>query len=73
MAYPVLSRAGIQFLGNKSPSRMEVHNLRSETKNCQIEEILRAGNAVRFLPDTLQQAHAEGCDNCAYCIGKSTR
>jgi len=35
---------------------------------CQIDEIIDAGNAVVFDPDTLEQAHGEGYDNCAYCI-----
>jgi hypothetical protein len=52
---------------------MEVHDLLAETEQCQIPEILRAGNAVRFDPDTLEQAHREGYDNCAWCIGGSTR
>ncbi|MGE0441235.1 MAG: hypothetical protein AB7S39_12180 [Gemmatimonadales bacterium] len=50
-----------------------MHDTRQETRNCQVDEILRAGNAVGFSPDSLAQAHAEGYDNCAYCIGGSTR
>ena len=52
---------------------MEVHDLLRENTNCQIGEILTAGNGVGFRPDTLAQAHSEGYDNCAYCIGGSTR
>jgi hypothetical protein len=52
---------------------MEVHDLYSEKANCQIEEILRARNAVGFQPDTLAQARSEAYDNCAYCIGGSMR
>ena len=73
MAFPVTSRVGIRFLGNSSPSHMEVHDLHSEKASCQIDEILRAKNAVGFRPDTLAQARSEGYDNCAYCIGGSTR
>lgn len=62
-----------RFLGNSSASKMEVHDLHNEIKNCQIDEILKANHAVEFDPDTLDQAHKEGYDNCAYCIGESIR
>jgi hypothetical protein len=65
---------GKQFVGNTD--KKEVHNLDNEKtgKNeCQIDEIIRAQHARTFIPDTLDQAHKEGYDNCAYCIGGSTR
>lgn len=72
---PVTSRPlNEQFLGNKS--KMEVHDLHNEKtgpNQCQIDEIIKAGNAVVFSPDTLSQARNEGYDNCRYCIGGSTR
>lgn len=52
---------------------MEVHDLPREVPRCQIDEILRAGHAVGFIPDSLEQAHGEGYDNCAWCLGGSTR
>ncbi len=71
MAIPVSPPyTGFRFLGNTSPSKKEVHDLNKKTANCQINEIR---NAVRFVPDTLAQAHSEGYDNCNYCIGGSTR
>jgi hypothetical protein len=73
MAYRVYSRIGIRFLGNSSPSKMEVHDLTKEKLNCQIDEILRAGHAVGLQPDSLITARLEGYDNCAWCIGGSTR
>ncbi len=71
MAKPVSSREGIRFLGNTN--KKEVHDLNNETTQCQIDEIIRAGHAVKFEPDTLAQAHKEGYDNGAYCIGGSKR
>ena len=74
MANPISSRNGKRFLGNKN--KMEVHDLTKEDKNpngCQINEFLTAGHGVSFVPDTLEQAHSEGYDNCAKCIGGSTR
>lgn len=58
-----------RYLGNDN--KMEVHDLNNETANCQIDEIIKAGHAVVFTPDTLSQAHSEGYDNCHYCIGES--
>jgi hypothetical protein len=62
-----------QFLGNSSSSKMEVHDLYNEKSQCQIDEIIKAGNAVTFAPDTLEQARAEGYDPCDYCLLGSTR
>lgn len=67
----VHSRNGIQFLGNINTT--EVHDLLHERSQCQIDEILSAGHAVGFNPDSLDEAHRNGYDNCAYCIGGSHR
>lgn len=68
---PINSKYGINYLGNKNTT--EVHRLANEQPQCQIDEILTAGNAVKFIPDTLEEAHNNGYDNCAYCIGGSRR
>jgi hypothetical protein len=62
---------GNRFCGNTNTT--EVHDLDNEQTNCQIDEIIAAGHARTFSPDTLEQAHREGYDNGAYCIGGSTR
>ena len=65
---------GKRFVGNTNTT--EVHDLDNEQtgpNECQINEIIQAGHAVTFNPDTLSQAHSEGYDNCAHCIGASTR
>jgi len=65
---------GNRFCGNTNT--MEVHDLDKEDTSengCQINEIVTAGHAVIFNPDTLAQARSEGYDNCAKCIGGSTR
>lgn len=62
-----------RFLGNDNYGHIEVHDLHNEQKLCQINEIISAGHALTFSPDTLVQAHNEGYDNCAYCIGGSLR
>jgi len=58
------------YLGNTNT--MEVHHLANQTVNCQINEI-KFEHRRYFSPDTLAQAHSQGFDNCAYCIGGSTR
>jgi len=74
MATPIYSRpTNKKYLGNSDTDHMEVHDLLNGKPQCQIDEIISAENAVVFSPDTLEQAHNEGYDNCAYCIGSSTR
>lgn len=74
MAVPIRLRpTDKRYLGNSSPSKMEVHDLYNEKSQCQIDEIIAAGHAVVFAPDVLSQAHAEGYDNGAFCIGGSRR
>lgn len=62
---------GNQYCGNTN--KKEVHDLDNEKLHCQIDEIIDAGHARTFEPDTLAQAHKEGYDNGAYCIGGSKR
>ena len=63
---------GERYLGNVS--KMEVHDLDNEktgANQCQIDEIIRAGNDRPFT--THAAARAAGYDNCVYCIGNSSR
>lgn len=65
---------GKRFVGNTV--KKEVHDLDNEktgSNECQIDEIIKAGHAKTFAPDTLDQAHKERYDNGAYCIGSSKR
>lgn len=65
---------GKRFVGNTNKD--EVHDLDNEKtgpNECQIDEIITAGHARTFTPDTLAQAHKEGYDNCAHCLGGSKR
>ncbi|HEX6038134.1 hypothetical protein [Longimicrobium sp.] len=62
---------GERYLANKSASKREVHDLDNEKTNCQIDEIIRAKNDVPY--NSLSSAHTAGYDNCAYCLGGSTR
>jgi hypothetical protein len=62
---------GTKYCGNTNTT--EVHDLDNEQTNCKIDGIIRDGHAKAFNPDTLTQAHSEGYDNCAYCIGGSLR
>jgi hypothetical protein len=63
---------GERYLGNTS--KKEVHDLDNEktgSSQCQIDEIIAAGNDKPF--DTLTAASNAGYDNCAHCLGRSTR
>ena len=74
MATGTTSRTSGRFLGNKN--KKEVHDQQKEDTSrsgCQIDEFLKAGHGVYFIPDTLEQAHKEGYDNCAKCLGSSRR
>lgn len=62
---------GEQYLANKSPSKKEVHDLDNEKTNCQIDEIIKAKNDKPY--STLTGARNDGYDNCAHCLGSSTR
>lgn len=62
---------GAKYCGNSSRDKMEVHDLDNENTNCQINEIIQAGHAVPYT--NLVAAHIAGYDNCAWCIGGSTR
>ncbi len=64
MSYRVYSRTGDRYLGNTN--KREVHDLIHEDAS-------PTGHALGFNPDTLDQAHVEGYDNCRYCIGELTR
>lgn len=63
---------GERYLGNVN--KVEVHDLDNEktgANQCQIDEIIRAGNDRPFT--SLDAAHGAGFDNCAWCIGGSRR
>jgi len=62
---------GEPYLANTSASKLEVHDLDQEKTNCQIDEIIRAGHDKPYT--SLSVARAAGYDNCAYCLGGSTR
>lgn len=63
---------GERYLGNTN--KKEVHDLDNEktaSNQCQIDEIIKAGDDKPF--QILSAAHGAGYDNCAWCIGGSTR
>ena len=63
-----------KYLGNTN--NKEVHDLDQEDNSgngCQINNFIRANHAVTFKPDTLAEAHNQGYDNCAKCLGGSVR
>jgi hypothetical protein len=62
---------GERYLANTSPSKREVHDLDNERTLCQIDEIIRAKHDKPY--HSQGAANLAGYDNCAYCIGNSSR
>ena len=65
---------GKRYIGNYN--KKEVHDLDQEdisASGCQINEIITSSHTMVFNPDTLEEAHARGYDNCAKCLGESLR
>lgn len=62
---------GERFLANANTSQMEVHDLDNEKSQCQIDAIIKAGHERPYT--ALSTARAAGYDNCAYCVGASSR
>lgn len=60
---------GERYLANANEK--EVHDLDNEKTQCQIDKIIAAGHDRPY--SSLDAAHRDGFDNCAYCIGNSTR
>lgn len=63
---------GERYCGNTS--KMEVHDLDNEdtaANGCQIDEIIAAGHDRPF--NTLEAARRAVYDDCAKCLGGSTR
>jgi hypothetical protein len=60
---------GERYLANTN--KTEVHDLDNEKTNCQIDEIIKAGHDRPY--NSQSAANSAGYDNCAYCIGGSTR
>lgn len=60
---------GERYCGNVK--KQEVHDLDQEKTNCQIDEIIAASHDRPFT--SLATAHAQGYDNCHWCLGGSTR
>lgn len=63
---------GERYLANRH--NVEVHDLDNEKTGswqCQIDDIIAKGHDKPY--DSLSTANSDGYDNCAYCIGNSTR
>jgi len=72
MIHPILSRPRRRrYIGNSSTG--EAHDLRREAKNCRINAIIEAGDAVAFYPDSLKEAHADGYGDCSWCVRSADR
>lgn len=62
---------GERYLANTSPTKKEIHDLDQEKTECQIDEIIKAGHDKPYTSQAA--ANNAGYDNCAHCLGHSTR
>ena len=62
---------GERYLANTSPSKCEVHDLDAEKPQCQVDEIIKAGHDRPY--HSLEAAHRDGYDDCAYSLPNSKR
>lgn len=60
---------GERYLGNKNKNQVhDLDNEKSGSNECQIDEIIKAGNDVPFT--SLASAHGSGYSDCDYCLKK---
>lgn len=65
----VKSLGGLRYVGDRDT--MTVHDLwNRDSEACGVDELVERRLAVRFDPDTLEQAFWEGFDYCDTCFGK---
>jgi hypothetical protein len=62
---------GQQFVANTSPYKREVHDLDNESRNCQIDEIIRAGQDKPYT--SIAEAAREDFGRCTYCLENANR
>lgn len=62
---------GQKYVANTSPYRREVHDLDNESRNCLIDEIIRAGQDKPY--SSLSEATGDDFGRCAYCLENSNR
>jgi hypothetical protein len=62
---------GQRYVANTSPYKREVHDLDNESRNCLIDEVIRAGQDRPY--ESLSDAKREDFGMCAYCVGESNR
>jgi len=61
-----IKKPKILYIGNKDKSHMEIHQ-----HTCPWLELVKNANKVKFVH--LIDAHKQGLDNCAHCLGGSKR
>ena len=62
---------GERYLANTDSNNKEVHDLDKESKNCQIDEVIKAGHDKPY--EYLFEARADGYDDCDWCLPNSRR
>jgi hypothetical protein len=62
---------GQRYVANTSPYKREVHDLDNESRNCQVDEVIRAGQDKPY--ESLLDAKREDFGFCAYCVREHAR
>ena len=57
---------GQRYVANTSPYKREVHDLDNESRNCLVDEVIRAGQDKPY--ESLTDAKREDFGTCAYCV-----
>jgi len=62
---------GQRYVANTSPYKREVHDLDNESRNCQIDEIIRMRQDKPYL--SAKDAQREDFKQCEFCSPNATR
>ena len=61
-----IKKPKILYIGNKDKGHLEVHRY-----DCAWLDMVKSANKIKFT--NLVEAHKQGFDNCAHCLGGSKR
>jgi hypothetical protein len=66
---------GKRIVGDRNPRHFQnalhyhVHDVETEKRACEIQQIIDAGHVKTFDPDTVSQAASDGYVRCEHCLG----
>ena len=57
---------GQRYIAHMSPYKREVHDLDNESRNCQVDEIIRGGLDRPY--EALRDARRDDYNPCTFCL-----